>query len=85
MYYLLLPTLAPRQALIAYLKARGSSASSIICRCTLGYGEARRQGGRLPRHRGSRDRLLRLPFYNELTEAEQARIVETNLGIDGIS
>jgi dTDP-4-amino-4,6-dideoxygalactose transaminase len=29
------------------------------------------------------DRLLRLPFYNDLSEADQARVIDAILNFDG--
>ena len=77
MYYLLLPSLERRQALIAHLKERGIL--SVFHYLPLHLSEVGRQHGGVP---GScpvtealSDRLLRLPFYNELTEADQMRVV----------
>lgn len=78
MYYLLLPNLALRQALIAHLKERGIL--SVFHYLPLHLSEVGRQHGGKP---GScpvtedlSDRLLRLPFYNELTEVDQMRVVK---------
>jgi dTDP-4-amino-4,6-dideoxygalactose transaminase len=77
MYYLLLPRPALRQALIAHLKGRGIL--SVFHYLPLHLSAVGRQhGGRpgsCPVTEQTSDRLLRLPFYNELTEADQMRVV----------
>ncbi|MFL5802213.1 MAG: dTDP-4-amino-4,6-dideoxygalactose transaminase [Roseiflexaceae bacterium] len=79
MFYLLLPTLEWRQALIGYLKDRGIL--SVFHYQPLHLSEmGQRFGGRAgdcPVTEDVSDRLLRLPFYNDLTEADQARVVTT--------
>lgn len=78
MFYLLLPSLEDRQALIDHLKARGIQ--SVFHYLPLHLSDmGRRFGGKegdCPVTEEVSDRLLRLPFYNELTEADQARVVE---------
>jgi len=78
MYHLLLPDLEQRQALIAHLKAQGIV--SVFHYLPLHLSEvvaaARRKPGNCPVTEDLSDRLLRLPFYNELTEADQMRVVE---------
>jgi dTDP-4-amino-4,6-dideoxygalactose transaminase len=78
MYYLLLPTLELRQALIAHLKERGIL--SVFHYLPLHLSEVGRkhggQPGGCPVTEQLSERLLRLPFYNELTEADQMRVVE---------
>jgi len=77
MFYLLLPSLEERQALIANLKARGIMA--VFHYLPLHFSPmGQRFGGRpgdclITEHVS--DRLLRLPFYNNLTEDEQERVV----------
>ncbi|MCS6863230.1 MAG: dTDP-4-amino-4,6-dideoxygalactose transaminase [Abditibacteriales bacterium] len=77
MFYLLLPSLKQRQALIAHLKARGIL--SVFHYQPLHLSEmGLRFGGKpgdCPVTEDVSDRLLRLPFYNELTDAELSRIV----------
>jgi dTDP-4-amino-4,6-dideoxygalactose transaminase len=77
MFYLLLPSLEWRQALIAHLKDRGIL--SVFHYQPLHLSEmGQRFGGRVgdcPVTEDVSDRLLRLPFYNDLTEADQARVV----------
>jgi dTDP-4-amino-4,6-dideoxygalactose transaminase len=78
MFYLLLPSLEIRQALIDHLKARGIQ--SVFHYLPLHLSDMGRHfGGKegdCPVTEDVSDRLLRLPFYNELTEADQARVVE---------
>jgi dTDP-4-amino-4,6-dideoxygalactose transaminase len=77
MFYLLLPSLATRQALIGHLKARGILA--VFHYLPLHLSEmGRRMGGRLgdcPVTEDVSDRLLRLPFYNSLTVDDQQTVV----------
>ncbi len=77
MFYLLLPSLEERQALIAYLKERGIW--SVFHYLPLHLSDMGRQFGGQPGDcpvtEDVSDRLLRLPFYYELSEAEQADIV----------
>lgn len=77
MFYLLLPSLAIRQRLIAHLKAEGIMGVFHYLPLHLsemgrGFGGAR---GDCRVAEDVSDRLLRLPFYNDLTEADQARVV----------
>jgi dTDP-4-amino-4,6-dideoxygalactose transaminase len=78
MFYLLLPSLEDRQALIDHLKER--SILSVFHYLPLHLSDmGRRFGGKegdCPVTESVSDRLLRLPFYNDLTEADQARVVE---------
>jgi dTDP-4-amino-4,6-dideoxygalactose transaminase len=78
MFYMLLPSLQHRQALIAHLKARGILA--VFHYLPLHLSEmGQRFGGRpgdCPVTEDVSDRLLRLPFYNGLTESDQALVVE---------
>ena len=77
MFYLLLPSLAQRQALIAHLKAQGIMA--VFHYLPLHLSDmGRRFGGKVgdcPVTEYVSDRLLRLPFYNSLSEAEQERVI----------
>lgn len=77
MFYVLLPSLAYRQSLIAHLKGRGILA--VFHYLPLHLSDMGLQfGGRpgdCPVTEDVSDRLLRLPFYNDLTEAEQASVV----------
>ena len=78
MYYLLLPSLETRQALIRHLKQQGIL--SVFHYLPLHLSEmGRKYGGKAgdcPVTENLSDRLLRLPFYNELTESDQAVVVE---------
>ena len=77
MFYLLMPDLENRQALIAHLKAQ--NIYSVFHYLPLHLSEAGRKfGGKegdCPVTEDVSDRLLRLPFYNDLTELDQARVV----------
>ena len=81
MFYVLLPSFAIRQTLIAHLKARGIVAVFHYLPIHLSaMGE--KLGGRpgdCPVTEDVSDRLLRLPFYKDLTEADQARVVDAVL------
>ena len=85
LFYLLMPSLEQRQALIAHLKAR--DIGSVFHYLPLHLSEmGQRFGGRLgdcPVTEDVSDRLLRLPFYNDLTEADQVRVVATMREFDG--
>lgn len=77
MFYLLLPSLADRQALINHLKAR--DILSVFHYLPLHLSDMGRkfggQAGDCPVTEDVSDRLLRLPFYNNLEEVEQASVV----------
>jgi len=77
MYYLLLPSLNQRQALIAHLKQLGILSVFHYLPLHLSPMGLRFGGktGDCPVTENISDRLLRLPFYNDLSEADQARIV----------
>ena len=85
MYYLLLPSLKVRQALIAHLKAHGILAVFHYLPLHLSeYGQ--RWNGRIgdcPVTEDVSDRLLRLPFYNSLTDDDMERVIETLFSFDG--
>jgi len=78
MFYLLLPSLEKRQALISHLKEQGILA--VFHYLPLHLSEmGQRFGGRpgdCPVTEDVSDRLLRLPFYHGLTQDDQARVVE---------
>ena len=85
LFHLLLPSLKARQALIAHLKARG--VHSVFhyqplhlspMGCSLG-GSA----GLCPVVEDIADRLLRLPLFNGMVEAEQHRVIEAVLSFPG--
>ena len=78
MYYLLLPSLAQRTALISHLKAAGIVAvfhylPLHLSEYGMRYGG---KGGDCPVTEDVSDRLLRLPFHNSMTPAQQTRIIE---------
>ena len=78
MFFILLPSLAERQALIAHLRARGILAVFHYQPLHLSA-MGQRFGGRpgdCPVTEDIADRLLRLPFYNGMTESEQERVIE---------
>lgn len=77
MFYLLLPSLAKRQALIGHLKGRGIL--GVFHYLPLHLSDMGRiyggKEGDCPVTESVSERLLRLPFYNDLTETEQAEVV----------
>jgi len=85
MFYLLMPSLEARQALIGRLKANDILA--VFHYLPLHLSEmGRRLGGRrgdCPVTEDVSDRLVRLPFYNGLDESDQARVVEAVLSFHG--
>lgn len=77
MFYVLMPSLEKRQGLLAHLKAQGIIGTFHYLPLHLSE-VGRKLGGKegdCPVTEDVSDRLLRLPFYNDLTEADQARIV----------
>jgi dTDP-4-amino-4,6-dideoxygalactose transaminase len=86
MFYLLLPSLKQRQALIAHLKARGIL--SVFHYLPLHLSDmGRRFGGTegdCPVTEDVSERLLRLPFFNSLTETDQATVVAAIHEFDGL-
>lgn len=85
MFYMLLPSLEYRQALIEHLKAR--SILSVFHYQPLHLSTmGRRFGGRegdCPVTEDVSDRLLRLPFYNSLSETEQQRVIDAVVAFKG--
>ena len=81
MFYLLLPSAESRDALIAHLKGHGIL--SVFHYLPLHLSEVgRRHGGhdgQCPVTEDVSGRLVRLPFYNGLTDADHARIIEAIL------
>jgi len=79
MYYILLPDLPTRQALIAHLKDKGIL--SVFHYLPLHLSRMGKQfGGRegdCPVTEDISDRLLRLPFYTNMTEEEQEKVIES--------
>jgi dTDP-4-amino-4,6-dideoxygalactose transaminase len=77
MYYLVLPALEKRQALINHLNAHDINSVFHYQPLHLS-GMGRQFGGQerdCPVTEDVSGRLLRLPFYNDLTDADQARVV----------
>lgn len=78
MYYLLLPSLEARTALIDHLKAQ--SILAVFHYLPLHLSDMGRkfggQPGDCPVTEDLSDRLLRLPFFNSMTEAEQGHVIE---------
>jgi dTDP-4-amino-4,6-dideoxygalactose transaminase len=78
MFYLLLPSLDTRQALLAHLRARRIMAVFHYLPLHLS-GMGRKMGGRprdCPVTEDVSDRLLRLPFHNQLTDDDLRRVSE---------
>ena len=78
MFYLLMPTLKQRQALIKHLADAGICAVFHYLPLNRS-GMGRRLGGgtgACPVAEDTSDRLLRLPFYNEMSVQEQQRVIE---------
>jgi len=86
MFYILLPSLEQRQGLIAHLQARGIL--SVFHYVPLHLSAMGRrfggQPGACPVTETVSERLLRLPFYNELTEADQADVVAAIQSFTGV-
>jgi dTDP-4-amino-4,6-dideoxygalactose transaminase len=84
MFYLLMPSLQGRQALIAHLRSR--NISSVFHYMPLHLSDMGRQfggkAGDCPVTESVSDCVLRLPFYNELSEADQSRVVSAVLEFD---
>lgn len=81
MYHLLLPSLDSRSRLIAHLKSH--SISAVFHYLPLNRSQFIQSLGReiadCPVTEAVSDRLLRLPFFNDMTEDQQARVIETLL------
>lgn len=77
MFYLLMPSLEERQALIAHLKSRGILAVFHYQPLHLSEMGTRFGGrrGQCPVTEDVADRLVRLPFYNHLSETEQDAVI----------
>jgi dTDP-4-amino-4,6-dideoxygalactose transaminase len=77
MFYMVAPSAEYRDALISHLKAQGIL--SVFHYVPLHLSDMGRKfearKGDCPVTEDFSSRLLRLPFYNDLTEQEQARIV----------
>ncbi len=81
MYYLLMPSLAARTAFIAHLKSHGIN--SVFHYLPLHLSDMGKkfggQTGDCPVTEDLSDRLVRLPFFNALTDAEQGKVVSAIL------
>jgi dTDP-4-amino-4,6-dideoxygalactose transaminase len=77
MFYMLMPSLEARRALIAHLKSR--EILSVFHYLPLHLSEmGKRLGGKegdCPVAESVSDCVIRLPFYNELSEADQERVI----------
>jgi dTDP-4-amino-4,6-dideoxygalactose transaminase len=77
MFYLIIPSQEQRQRLIAHLKRRGIL--SVFHYLPLHLSDmGKKFGGKAgdcPVTESISDRLLRLPFYNEMTDLEQERVI----------
>jgi len=84
MFYLLLPTLEVRQRLIAYLRAQGIMAVFHYLPLHLSEMGVKLGGqvGDCPVTEDISERLLRLPFFNLLTDDEQAQVIDAVLAFD---
>jgi len=84
MFYMLMPTLDLRQGLIAHLRQRGIQSVFHYLPLHLSDMGLRFGGqpGDCPVTERVSDQLLRLPFHNALTEAEQQMVVEAVLEFD---
>jgi dTDP-4-amino-4,6-dideoxygalactose transaminase len=85
MYYLLMPSLQQRQGLISFLKSRGIL--SVFHYVPLHLSPmGQRFGGRsggCPVAEEKSERLLRLPFYNSLSRADQDQVIKAVLEFPG--
>jgi dTDP-4-amino-4,6-dideoxygalactose transaminase len=85
MYYLVMPSLQQRQGLISFLKSRGIL--SVFHYVPLHLSPmGKRFGGRsggCPVAEEKSERLLRLPFYNSLSRADQDQVIKAVLEFPG--
>lgn len=82
LFYLLVPTLDDRQRLLAHLKAAGVTATFHYVPLHLSE-MGRRFGGRpglCPVAEAAADRLVRLPLFFDLSDADQGRVVDAVKG-----
>ncbi len=84
MFYLLMPSFEARQRLIAHLRTR--EILSVFHYLPLHLSEMGRRWdgkeGDCPVAESVSDRVVRLPFYNELTEADQESVVSAIIEFD---
>ncbi|HMK24097.1 MAG TPA: dTDP-4-amino-4,6-dideoxygalactose transaminase [Terriglobales bacterium] len=78
MFYLILPSLSYRQALIAHLKAQGilSVFHYVPLHCSAMGRKCAARETACPTTADMSSRLLRLPFYNDLSETDLARVAD---------
>jgi dTDP-4-amino-4,6-dideoxygalactose transaminase len=78
LYYLLMPTPADRDALIAFLRDRAiATVFHYVPLHGSEYGKTFGYGlNDLPVSQSSSERLIRLPLYNDMTGEEQARVIQ---------
>jgi dTDP-4-amino-4,6-dideoxygalactose transaminase len=79
MFYVLMPSLSDRQDLIEYLKQRGILSVFHYMPLHLSEMGIRYGGlpGQCPVTECVSDRLLRLPFYNDLTREDQDHVIDS--------
>jgi dTDP-4-amino-4,6-dideoxygalactose transaminase len=75
MFYLLLPSLERRTAFIAHLAERGAKAVFHYVPLHLAPMGLKFGGGSCPVTENISDRLVRLPFFNAMTEEEQTQVI----------
>jgi len=87
MFYVILPSMELRQALIGYLKSQGIlSVFHYVPLHLAPMGlQAGAHSGQCPVTERISEGLLRLPFYNDLSEAEQGEVVDAIQRFDGWS
>lgn len=85
MFYVVLPTLQVRDDFIEHLKTRGIMAAFHYVPLHLSEMGQKFGGrpGQCPVTECISERLVRLPFYNGLTEGEQAEVIDAVKGFDG--
>jgi dTDP-4-amino-4,6-dideoxygalactose transaminase len=81
MFYLLMPTLAARTSLLAWLRGRGVFAVfHYVPLNTTPMGQSLGgSSGQCPVAESASERLVRLPFFNSLSVEEQASVIESVL------
>ena len=77
MYYLIMPSLEKRQALISFLKSRGILSVFHYVPLHLSPVGLRMGGkkGECPVTEGKSERLVRLPFFNRISREDQDRVI----------
>jgi len=80
LYYMLMPSFEARQGLIAHLRSHGILAVFHYLPLNQSPVGRRLGGGECPVAEDTSRRLVRLPFYNRLSQQEQSEVVETILG-----